>query len=77
MEKRILVGLEEAAEVNGLTTQQLWRWVKADLHGIPAYGSGRSLRFDLEELRIWLRVLRHFDKKQLADHVAHGEGEAA
>lgn len=77
MERRPLVGLEEAAREIGITAQTLWRWSKANLHAIPAYGAGRSVRFDIEELRMWLRLVRHFDRARLDERIGGEEGEAA
>ncbi len=65
MERCPLVKLPEAASHIGVTEQTLWRWTRKNLRGIPVYGTGRTLRFDLDELRGWFRDLRTSDQNSL------------
>lgn len=48
-----LVSVDVAAEALGIGRQFLYRAVAS--RGAPHYRAGRALRFDVEELREWMR----------------------
>ena len=52
MEKKLLT-TNELAELMKVTTQSIYNWRK---QGMPFYKIGKSVRFDLEEIREWLKT---------------------
>jgi excisionase family DNA binding protein len=48
-----LISAKQASGALGITLSTLYRWTR--LCGAPYYRAGRTLRFDLSELRAWMR----------------------
>ncbi len=70
-----LVGYRAAAAAIHWSESTLRRSVRSGKGGIPYYGSGRLVRFDVLELRAWLRSM-HEDVREKC-LAAHSGGDTA
>jgi len=59
-----LVNVDRASAALGVNRYSLYRWAKEGK--APSYRAGRALRFDIDELRAWM-------KEQAQVENAHGE----